>query len=246
MAKPPTARRSGKHKVVSRKQWTAARKALLVKEKKFSRQRERLAEERRKLPWVKVDQDYVFDGPGGAESLAQLFGTKNQLVVYHFMFAPGWKEGCPHCSFWADHYDGMLPHLGQRDVSFVAISRAPLGEIRPFQERMGWRFKWVSSAENDFNYDLQVSFRPEEIQTGKVLYNYRKEAMGKMTDREGISVFFKDEDGSIYHTYSTFARGIDMVNTTYQFLDLVPKGRDEAGRGQFWVRHHDRYDGRAI
>jgi predicted dithiol-disulfide oxidoreductase (DUF899 family) len=242
MAKPTTARRSGRHKVVSRKQWTAARKALLVKEKKFSRQRERLAEERRKLPWVKVDQNYVFDGPGGPESLAQLFGTKNQLVVYHFMFGPGWKEGCPHCSFWADHYDGMLPHLGQRDVSFVAISRAPLADIRPFQGRMGWKFKWLSSAGNNFNYDFQASFRPEEIQTGKVLYNYRKEAPGKMTDREGISVFFKDEDGSIYHTYSTFARGIDMVNTTYQFLDLVPKGRDEGGRAQFWVRHHDRYD----
>jgi predicted dithiol-disulfide oxidoreductase (DUF899 family) len=169
MAKPTAARRSGGHKVVSRRQWTAARKALLVKEKKFSRQRERLAEERRRLPWVKVDQGYVFDGPEGPRSLAQLFGTKNQLVVYHFMFGPGWKEGCPHCSFWADHYDGMLPHLGQRDVSCVAISRAPLTDIRPFQGRMGWRFKWVSSAGNDFNYDFQVSFRPEEIQTGKVL-----------------------------------------------------------------------------
>jgi predicted dithiol-disulfide oxidoreductase (DUF899 family) len=192
---------------------------------------------------VKVEKDYLFEGPSGQETLAQLFGRKSQLVVYHFMFGPSWKEGCPHCSFWADHYDGMLPHLGQRDVSFVAVSRAPLAQIQPFRKRMGWHFKWVSSFANDFNYDFYVSFRPEEIATGAVLYNYRKAAMGKMTDREGISVFFKDADGGVYHTYSTFARGIDMVNPTYQFLDLVPKGRDEGGRSQFWVRHHDRYEG---
>ncbi len=243
MPKATKADKPKRHKVVSRAEWTKARKALLVKEKKFSRERERLAEERRKLPWVKVDQDYVFDGPSGQETLAQLFGRKSQLVVYHFMFGPGWKEGCPHCSFWADHYDGMLPHLGERDVSFVAVSRASLAEIRPFQKRMGWSFKWVSSSANDFNYDFGASFRPEEIATGAVLYNYRKEAMGRMTDREGISVFFKGKDGAAFHTYSTFARGIDMVNPTYQFLDLVPKGRDEGGRSQYWVRHHDRYQG---
>ncbi len=229
------------HKVVSQKEWTAARKALLVKEKRFSHQRERLAQERRKLPWVKLDKDYVFDGPQGRQTLAQLFDGRSQLVVYHFMFGPGWKEGCPHCSFWADHYDGMIPHLGQRDVSFVAVSRAPLAELRPFQTRMGWKFKWVSAAGSDFNYDFHVSFAPEEIESGAVLYNYRREAMGRMTDREGISVFFKDEAGAVYHTYSTFARGIDVVNPTYQFLDLVPKGRDEGGRSQYWVRHHDRY-----
>ncbi len=231
------------HKVVSQKEWTAARKALLVKEKRFSHQRERLAQERRKLPWVKLDKDYVFDGPQGRQTLAQLFDGRSQLVVDHFRFGPGWKEGCPHCSFWADHYDGMIPHLGQRDVSFVAVSRAPLAELRPFQTRMGWKFKWVSAAGSDFNYDFHVSFAPEEIESGAVLYNYRREAMGRMTDREGISVFFKDEAGAVYHTYSTFARGIDVVNPTYQFLDLVPKGRDEGGRSQYWVRHHDRYQG---
>jgi predicted dithiol-disulfide oxidoreductase (DUF899 family) len=242
MPRKMKAEKPKRHKVVSQVEWTRARKALLAKEKKFTRERERLAEARRKLPWVKVEKDYVFEGPSGQETLADLFGRRSQLVVYHFMFGPGWKEGCPHCSFWADHFDGMLPHLGQRDVSFVAISRAPLAELRPFQTRMGWAFKWVSSLANDFNYDFHVSFRAEEIAKGAVLYNYRREPMGKMTDREGISIF-KEEDGSIYHTYSTFARGIDMVNGTYQFLDLVPKGRDEGGRTQFWVRHHDRYEG---
>jgi predicted dithiol-disulfide oxidoreductase (DUF899 family) len=191
---------------------------------------------------MKIDQNYMFHGPKGRESLSDLFEGKSQLIVYHFMFGPRWKEGCPHCSFWADHYDGMIPHLRHRDVSFAVVSRAPLSEIRPFQKRMGWDFKWLSSAENDFNYDYHVSFRPEEIKAGKVFYNYRKESMGAMTDREGISVFAKDKRGNIFHTYSTFARGIDMVNPTYQFLDLVPKGRDEHGRGQFWVRYHDRYN----
>ena len=190
---------------------------------------------------MKVDKDYSFDGPQRKETLSDLFGKKNQLVVYHFMFGPGWKQGCAHCSFWADHYDGMGPHLNARDVSFVAVSRAPLTEIKPFKKRMGWRFKWVSSGKNDFNYDFHVSFRPEEIKTGAVLYNYKKTKMGGMTDREGISVFTKDKSGKIFHTYSTFARGIDAVNPTYQFLDLVPKGRDEHGRGQFWVRYKDRY-----
>ena len=229
-----------KHKMVSRTKWLAARKALLVKEKKFIHLLEQLAQRRRDLPWVKVDEDYIFEGPNGRETLAQLFGRKSQLIVYHFMFGPGWKEGCPHCSFWSDHYDAMGPHLKNRDVSFVVVSRAPLSEIKPFKKRMGWRFKWVSSFQNDFNYDYHVSFRPEDIKTGAAFYNYEKFAMD-MTDREGISVFVKDKKGDIFHTYSTFARGIDMVNPTYQFLDLVPKGRDEHGRGQFWVRYHDRY-----
>lgn len=229
------------HKVVSRDTWLLARKALLKKEKSFARARERLAQDRRNLPWVQIDTPYLFEGPQGRESLADLFGKKSQLIVYHFMFGPGWKEGCPHCSFWADHYDGMLPHLGARDTSFVVISRAPLEEIQPFQKRMGWTFKWLSSNRNDFNYDFHASFRPEEIKTGKVFYNYENVAMGGMTDREGISVFTKDKKGKIYHTYSTFARGIDPVNPTYQFLDLVPKGRDEHGRGQFWVRYKHKY-----
>jgi len=229
-----------KHKVVSRKEWLAARKALLAKEKKFTRARDQLAQQRRDLPWVKVDKDYIFDGPDGRQTLGQLFGKKSQLIVYHFMFGPGWEEGCPHCSFWADHYDGMLPHLGARDASFVVVSRAPLAEIKPFKKRMGWRFKWVSSNRNDFNFDFHVSFPPKDIKSGKVFYNYETGPM-PMTDREGISVFFKNKKGDIFHTYSTFARGIDIVNPTYHFLDLLPKGRDERGRGQFWVRYHDKY-----
>ena len=191
---------------------------------------------------MRIDKNYVFDGPGGRETLAELFEGESQLVVYHFMFGPDWKEGCPHCSFWSDHYDAMIPHLKARGVSFAVISRAPLAEIKPFKKRMGWRFKWLSSSKNDFNYDFHASFRPEEIASGEVFYNYEKIAMGGMTDREGISVFFKRKK-DMFHTYSTFARGIDMVNPTYQFLDLVPKGRDEHGRGQFWVRHHDSYGG---
>jgi predicted dithiol-disulfide oxidoreductase (DUF899 family) len=228
------------HIVVSREKWLAARKALLVKEKKHTRERERLAQERRNLPWVKVEKDYTFDGPSGRESLAQLFGKKSQLVVYHFMFGQGWKDGCPHCSFWSDHYDAMRPHLGARDVNFVVVSHAPLAEIKPFQKRMGWNFHWVSSNRNDFNYDYRVSFTPQELKNGTAVYNYAKLDMD-ISDREGISVFYKDKRGQIFHTYSAFARGIDAVNTTYQFLDLVPKGRDERGRGQFWVRYHDRY-----
>jgi predicted dithiol-disulfide oxidoreductase (DUF899 family) len=228
------------HKIVSKEKWLAARKKLLVQEKKFNRLRDRLTENRRHLPWVKVDKDYLFDGPQGYRTLAQLFGKKSQLIVYHFMFAPHWKQGCAHCSFWADHYDAMQPHLKARDVNFVVISRAPLPEIKPFQKRMGWQFEWLSSNRSDFNYDFHVSFHPHDIQRKKVFYNYVTGPM-PITDREGISVFFKNKKGDIFHTYSTFARGIDAVNPTYQFLDLVPKGRDENGRGQFWVRYHDKY-----
>jgi len=235
---------TSKHKVVSKKEWMAARKALLVKEKKFTHLREQLAQQRRQLPWVKVEKEYVFEGPKGRETLSDLFDGKSQLVVYHFMFGPDWGEGCSHCSFWADHYDGMGVHLNQRDVSFVVVSRAPLAEILPFKKRMGWGFKWVSSFPNDFNYDFHVAFRPEEINKGSVFYNYKNVDLGDMTDREGVSVFYKDKKGDLFHTYSTFARGIDMVNTTYQFLDLVPKGRDEnPEEPQDWVRYHDRYNG---
>ena len=234
---------TSKHKVVSKKQWLAARKDLLVKEKKFTHLREQLARQRRQLPWVKVEKEYVFDGPKGRETLSDLFEGKSQLVVYHFMFGPEWGEGCSHCSFWADHYDGMGVHLNQRDVNFVVASRAPLAEILPFKKRMGWDFKWVSSFPSDFNYDFHVAFRPEEIEKGSVFYNYENVDMGDMTDREGISVFYKDKKGDLFHTYSTFARGIDMVNTTYQFLDLVPKGRDEnPEEPQDWVQYHDRYN----
>jgi predicted dithiol-disulfide oxidoreductase (DUF899 family) len=231
-----------KHTIVPHAQWIDVRKQLLVKEKEFTRARDELSQLRRSLPWERVDKDYVFEGPDGRVTLAELFAGKSQLVIYHFMFSPEWDEGCPHCWFWADHYDGMGVHLNHRDVSFVVVSRAPLAKIESFKKRMGWRFRWVSSFQNDFNYHYQASFTPEEIQSGAVFYNYEKSAMN-IADREGISVFYKDESGTVFHTYSCYARGIDMVNSTYQFLDLVPKGRDENPEApQDWVRYHDRYE----
>ena len=231
------------HPVVSREEWLSARTAFLAKEKEFTRLRDELSRQRRELPWVKVDKQYVFDGPSGKETLAELFEKRSQLIVYHFMFSPAWDEGCKHCSFWADTFNGSGVHLNHRDVTFVAISRAPLARIEPFKKRMGWSFKWVSSFHNDFNFDYQASFTPEEIQTGAAFYNYAKTDPGE-TDREGISVFYQDESGAVFHTYSCYARGIDMMNATYQYLDLVPKGRDEDGleSPQDWVQYHDRYE----
>jgi len=246
MPKSATAAAKKNHQVVSPKDWTTARRALLVKEKEFSRAREDLARQRRELPWEKVDQEYVFDAPGGRKTLGALFGKNSQLIVYHFMFAPEDDEGCPHCSFWADHYDAVGAHLHHHDVSFAVISRAPAAKLEAFKKRMGWKFKWVSSGQNRFNYDFGVSFTPDELKRGAAVYNYRKLEVPPgmdMTDREGISVFFKDETGTIYHTYSCYARGIDMVNGTYQFLDLTPKGRNEdPDRPQGWVRYHDQYE----
>ena len=228
------------HPVVSPDQWQAARAELLKKEKEFTRLRDELSRERRALPWEKVEKTYVFDGPNGAESLSDLFAGKSQLVVYHFMFNPADDAGCPHCSFWADHYDGMTVHLRQRDVSFVVISRAPLAKIAAFKQRMGWKFKWLSAGNNSFNYDYRVSFSPADCD--KPVYNVGTLVPG-MPDREGLSVFTKGSSGAVFRTYSTFARGIDMINGTYQILDLVPKGRDEDPEAtQDWVRHHDRYD----
>ena len=231
------------HAVVSRQEWLSARTAFLAKEKEFTRLRDDLSRQRRELPWVKVDKPYVFEGPSGKETLADLFGKRSQLIVYHFMFSPEWDEGCPHCSFWADHYDGMVVHLDRRDMTFVVISRAPLAKIQPFKKRMGWRFKWVSSNQNDFNYDYGVSFTPQEIRNGTAFYNYVKTDPGP-ADRAGLSAFYKDERGAVFHTYSTYARGIDMLNGTYSCLDLAAKGRDEDGLEwpQAWVRHHDRYE----
>ena len=230
-----------KHAIVSHADWLAARTALLEKEKAFSRLREDLARERRALPWERVEKQYVFTGPDGRVPLADLFGTHSQLVVYHFMFNPDASAACAHCSFWADHFDGMLVHLAQRDVAFSAISRAPLEKIEAFRARMGWRFRWLSSGGTDFNYDFQASFTPGELKSGTVFYNYQQTAAGP-PDREGISVFFRDGAGAVFHTYSCYARGIDMVNGTYQFLDLAPKGRDEdPDNPQSWVRHRDRY-----
>lgn len=228
------------HPVVSPEQWQAARAALLKKEKEFTKARDALSRERRALPWEKVEKTYVFDGPNGPESLSDLFAGKSQLVVYHFMFNPADDAGCPHCSFWADHYDGMMAHLGQRDVSFIVISRAPLAKIAAFKQRMGWKFKWLSSGSNSFNYDYRASFTPADAKLP--VYNFGT-LVPEMADREGLSVFTRDASGTVYRTYSTFARGIDMINGTYQILDLVPKGRDENSEfTQDWVRHHDRYD----
>ena len=241
MARVTTVDGTQEHKVVSHSDWLEARKDLLAREKEFTQLRDRLSRQRRELPWEKVDKQYVFEGPGGKETLSDLFGGRSQLIVYHFMFAPEQDQGCKHCSFWADHYDAVGVHLNHRDVSFVVVSRAPLSKIHPFKERMRWQFKWLSSSKTDFNYDFQASFSPESIREKQVFYNYETIDMG-MADREGISVFYKDEHGDIFHTYSCYARGIDMVNATYQFLDLVPKGRDEDPEDpQGWVRYHDRY-----
>ena len=241
MAKIKTVNGIEDHKVVSRKEWLAARKRLLAAEKKLSRQRDQLNRHRRDLPWVKVEKEYVFESPKGKRTLAELFGGKRQLIVYHFMFGPGWGEGCPHCSFWADHYDSVNLHLGQRDTALVAISRAPLKEITRFKTRMGWKFDWLSSNPTDFNFDFNVSFTPEQIRAGTAVYNYERLGMD-IDEREGVSAFYRDRKGDIYHTYSSYARGIDLLNTTYNFLDLTAKGRDEhADRPQDWVRYHDQY-----
>jgi predicted dithiol-disulfide oxidoreductase (DUF899 family) len=230
-------------KVVSQKQWLAARKRLLVKEKKFSKLRDELNLQRRKLPWVKIQKDYAFDGPTGKLTFRGLFGGKSQLIVYHFMFGPGWGEGCEHCSFWADHFDSVNIHIGQRDTAFAVVSRAPLTEIAPFKKRMGWRFKWVSSFNTDFNFDFNVSFTPEQLKRGTAIYNYRKLDM-EIDEREGVSAFYRDQNGDVYHTYSSYERGIDLMNTTYNFLDLTAKGRDENPEStQDWVRYHDEYNG---
>ncbi|QOV90071.1 DUF899 domain-containing protein [Humisphaera borealis] len=233
--------------IVSKSQWTEARIALLAKEKELTRQRDELARQRRELPWVKVDQNYVFDGPDGKVALGHLFGDRSQLIVYHFMFGPDWAEGCPSCSYVCDHLDGTLSHLAARDVSLVAVSRAPVSKIAAFKKRMGWRFPWVSSHDNAFNYDFHVSFTPEERAKGGVYYNYGT-APFPSEEAPGASVFYKDPGtGEIFHTYSAFSRGLDALLGTYVLLDLTPKGRDEDHLpfSMQWVRHHDRYETRA-
>ncbi len=202
-----------------------------------------MSQQRRDLPWERVDREYVFDGPNGKETLSDLFAGRSQLIVYHFMFGPDWEVGCPHCSFWADNFDEIVVHLNQRDVTMLAVSRAPYSKLAAYKKRMGWHFKWVSSSGTDFNFDYHVSFTPEEVAKKAAFYNYTvQEPLD--SEREGVSVFYKDQRGSVFHTYSTYARGIDMVNAAYHYLDLVPKGRDEAGHEftQFWVRRHDEYD----
>lgn len=230
------------HAVVSQSEWLAARKKLLAKEKEYTRLRDALAAERRALPWVRVEKNYVFDTPAGKKSLADLFDGRSQLIVYHFMFGPEWNEGCPSCSFIADGFDGAAVHMAQRDVSFTAVSRAPLAKIEAFKHRMGWRFGWVSSHGTDFNYDFHASFTKEQQSKGKVDYNFDMVEFPS-AEAPGISVFYKDENGNVFHTYSTYARGVETGLNTYSYLDLVPKGRDEDDLpfSMAWVRHHDRY-----
>jgi predicted dithiol-disulfide oxidoreductase (DUF899 family) len=231
-----------KHEVVSRENWIAARRQLLAKEKEFTRLRDQLSEQRRALPWERAEKDYVFEGPKGKETLAQVFDGRSQLVVYHFMFAPEAEVPCKSCSFWADNFNGIIAHLNQRDVTFVAISRAPLPKLQAFAKRLGWSFKWLSSGGNDLNYDYNVSFRPGDAGKGGASYNY-KPTETTMADLPGISVFSRDAEGQVFHTYSCYARGLDMMNTAYHYLDLVPKGRDETElpHTMSWVKFRDLY-----
>jgi predicted dithiol-disulfide oxidoreductase (DUF899 family) len=228
-------------KVASHSEWLEARKAFLAKEKEFTRLRDELSHQRRELPWEKVEKQYTFDGPNGNKTLADLFEGRSQLMIYHFMFGPGWKEGCPSCSYLADHFDGAAIHLSHRDVTLAVVSRAPIAEIEAFKKRMGWRFPWASSFGSDFNYDYHVSFTPEE-RAGKVNYNY-EQMQFPSEEAPGLSVFFRDPSGEVFHTYSSYARGLDIFVGTYNFLDHVPKGRDEDGLAHTmaWVRHHDKY-----
>ncbi|MEO4040365.1 thioredoxin family protein [Hoeflea sp. CAU 1731] len=228
------------HAIVSHSDWLAVRKDLLKAEKDLTRLRDKVAQERLALPWARVDKAYIFDTPEGKRSLPDLFDGRSQLLVQHFMMGPGWKEGCPSCSFMADHTDGMNLHLAHHDVTMIAVSRAPLEEIEPYRKRMGWNFKWASSFGSDFNYDFRVSFTPEEIASGSIDYNFGE---WSMTGEEwpGVSVFFKDEAGDVYRTYSTYGRGVEVMMGAYAMLDLTPKGRNEE-RGMDWVRRHDRYE----
>ena len=229
------------HRVVSHTEWLAARTAFLEKEKEFTRLRDQLSQKRRELPWEAVTKPYVFEGPNGKQTLAELFDGRSQLIVYHFMFDPSWDAGCPHCSFWADSFNANIVHMNHRDATMVAVSHAPYSKLAAYEKRMGWNFKWVSAYENDFNFDYSVSFTPEELAKKKAFYNFKMQDPGP-SEREGVSVFFKDENGGVFHTYSAYARGIDLLNSAYNYIDLTPKGRDEGGRNQHWVRRHDEYD----
>jgi predicted dithiol-disulfide oxidoreductase (DUF899 family) len=230
------------HITTTRDKWLEARRDLVAAEKELTRHSDEVARLRRQLPWVRVAKNHVFEGPDGPVTLAELFEGRSQLIVQHFMLAPGWQEGCKSCSFMADHTDGMIIHLAHRDVTMVAISRAPLAEVERFRQRMGWRFKWVSSYGSDFNYDFGVSFTPDQMAKGKIDYNFGDwPLVGE--EWPGVSVFCKDDMGDVFHTYSTYGRGVEVMMGTYRLLDLTPKGRDEqAGRNMAWVRHHDRYE----
>ena len=233
-----------KHSVVSHDEWIEARKRLLAEEKEFTRRRDELTKRRQALPWERIEKNYVFDGPAGKRSLADLFHGKSQLIVYHFMFDADWDAGCKSCSFWADNFDGIDVHLAQRDISFVAVSRAPFPKLQAYRTRMGWSFAWFSSHGSDFNHDFGVGFTPDEMASGATLYNYAT-IKPPVSEMVGISVFFKDDGESIFHTYSAYSRGVDMVNGAYHYMDLAPKGRDEAELPytQAWVQRHDEYAG---
>jgi predicted dithiol-disulfide oxidoreductase (DUF899 family) len=235
------------HKAVSHDEWIASRKIHLAEEKAFSKARDALSKKRRELPWEKVEKNYVFDGSNGKETLADLFGGKSQLIIYHFMLGPGWEAGCPSCSYLADHFEGPMIHLPQRDVAFVVVSRAPFDQIEKYKKRMGWKFKWVSSFGSDFNHDYQVSASPEEKAKGEVLYNYEMTSFPS-EERPGASVFYKNTAGEVFHTYSSYGRGLDMFLGAYHFLDIAPKGRDEENLkfSMAWVRRHDEYEGATV
>jgi predicted dithiol-disulfide oxidoreductase (DUF899 family) len=231
------------HKIVSHEQWIDARKQLLAKEKDFTRARDALSRQRRDLPWERVDKNYVFTGADGKLTLGDLFAGSSQLMIYHFMFDPSWEAGCKSCSFWADNFNGIDVHLKHRDITFLAVSRAPYSKLEAYRQRMGWSFKWVSSFDSDFNYDYGVSFTPEQLAKDDAIHNY---GSGKLFGPEsvGISVFCQDVDGAVFHTYSCYSRGVDMMNGAYHYLDLAPAGRNESGQGknpQAWVRLHDEY-----
>ena len=234
---PPTIEN---HPVVTREQWLEASRELLRKEKELTRFRDKVSRLRRELPWVRVEKEYTFDSPEGPATLSDLFGDKSQLIVYHFMYGPGWEEGCPGCSFVSDHVDAARRHFEHHDIAYVAVSRAPLAEFLPFKKRMGWTFRWVSSNGTDFNYDYSVSFRREDLDGGPVLYNFTMQKLNG-DEQPGLSVFFKDAEGRVYHTYSTYERGLDLLLGAYNFIDLAPKGRDEASPME-WVRYHDSYE----
>ncbi|HET9537837.1 MAG TPA: thioredoxin family protein [Mesorhizobium sp.] len=231
------------HRIASRDEWLAARKAHLAKERELTRLRDKLNAERRELPWVRVEKTYVFDTRDGKKTLAQLFEGRSQLIVQHFMFGPAWEEGCIGCSFAADHIESALLHIPHHDVSFVRISRAPLDKLEAYRKRMGWKALWASSYSNHFNYDFHVSFSPEEVAKKKVYYNYELRDF-EADELSGVSVFYKDANGEVFHTHSTYARGDELVDTSYMLLDMTPKGRNETGpyyNLMDWVKRHDEY-----
>ncbi len=231
------------HKIVSKDKWLSARKEFLLKEKQFTKQRDELSRQRRQLPYCKIDKAYVFDGATGKKSLSDLFEEKSQLIVYHFMYGPDWEEGCPSCSFFVDNFDGIKVHLAHRDTNLVVIAKAPYKTLSAYRSRMGWSLDWYSANSTDFNEDFKVTFSPQEVENKQIVYNYRQGGFNG-EQAPGVSVFLKGENGEIFHTYSCFARGLDMLNGAYQFLDITAKGRDEAELPftMAWLRRHDQYE----